>query len=199
MVNEQIGSARNGLPNQRQIRTQRKVKVNAQITFVLWLIESLTTIVILIITLAVGSFGQTTLTLNMILYLIALPYGYLANTSDNKNRIVDEGWLNVGENMLKCSSNNNIYKGQNHRTRVYMISNSQVVLSHKGNTSNIEDDLVIDRLFKRDSRLPIKTDDNIHAPIHDECNATDTANKDKPQHEQVLAHGRNNFSPYFLY
>ena len=42
----------------------------------------------------------------MLLYFVVLPYAFLMNTRYNKNRIIEEGWLNVLKNMVICYSCN---------------------------------------------------------------------------------------------
>ena len=54
--------------------------------------------------IAFGSLAGVTLT--MILYFVVLPYAFLMNTRYNKNRILEEGWINVLKNMAfpyKCN------------------------------------------------------------------------------------------------
>ena len=43
------------------------------------------------------------LLLPLTLYLVILPYAFLMNTSENKNRIVDLGWKNVIRNLFRLS------------------------------------------------------------------------------------------------
>lgn len=55
--------------------------------------------------IAFGSLAGVTLT--MILYFVVLPYAFLMNTRYNKNRILEEGWINVLKNMVlpyKCNA-----------------------------------------------------------------------------------------------
>ena len=56
------------------------------------------------ITLGFGGFAQKILF--MLLYFVVLPYAFLMNTRYNKNRIIEEGWLNVLKNMVICNSCN---------------------------------------------------------------------------------------------
>ena len=56
------------------------------------------------ITLGFGGFAQKMLF--MLLYFVVLPYAFLTNTRYNKNRIIEEGWLNVLKNMVICYSCN---------------------------------------------------------------------------------------------
>ena len=56
------------------------------------------------ITIGFGGFVQKMLF--MLLYFVVLPYAFLMNTRYNKNRIIEEGWLNVLKNMVICYSCN---------------------------------------------------------------------------------------------
>ena len=61
------------------------------------------------------------LLLYMILFMVISPYTYLMNTSHNKNRLIDDGWINIIRNISTksyifeaftkldcCKSNNNL-------------------------------------------------------------------------------------------
>ena len=106
------------------------MKVNAQIALVLWLLESFINVLTMVIW-GVGSFGPATLLVNMIQFLIILPYSYLTNTSHNKSRIVEEGWQNVLKNIFMCKNNNS----ENNHVRVYVISSDPSI-----NSDEINDD-----------------------------------------------------------
>ena len=173
-------TARNGMRNERQLQTQRKIKVNAQITFVLWLIETIASIAILVTNFA-GGIGQTTFTLNMILYLIILPYIYLQNTSYNKYRIAEEGWKNILRNILPCAAS----KGRNSLTRVYVISNDPLIGS-----KDKDNDVVIHRIIHNESHLQTVNKPRLHVPAQKQHNdAVCTAEQDKSQPEQVASNG----------
>ena len=181
-------TARNGNRNERQLRTQRKIKVNVQITFVLWLMESMANIVNIVATFA-GGIGQTTFTLNMILYLIILPYIYLQNTSYNKYRIAEEGWQNILRNILPCTAN----KGRNNLTRVYVISNDPLVCSR-----DKDNDVVIHRIIHNESHLQTTNKSELHLPAQEEHNnAVGTTEQDKSQSEQFALRGMKHSRPFY--
>ena len=178
---------RNGVRNETQLRTQRRVKVNAQITFILWLIESVMNIVI-IISMFAGSLGQTTFTLNMILFLIILPYSYLNNTSHNKSRIAEEGWLNILRNILPCAAN----KGRTDQTRVYVISNGPFVRSSDKNIL-----IVIGTTLPNESHPQTADNPELQHPIQEgHGDATGNAEQGQRQTGQVALQGRRHAAPY---
>ena len=79
----------------------RRMKVNAQVTAVTSVIEVLGNILQWVIWIFVTKFaGYGTLIQSILLYFIILPYVFLMNTRENKNRIVDEGWMTVVKNAL---------------------------------------------------------------------------------------------------
>ena len=88
----------------------RKVHVNAQVTAMITLLESL----YLVVNITYAMLNQSTignLIVSMPLRLIILPYSFLMNTSHNKGRIIELGWKNVLRNILHgCNSENSQVK-----------------------------------------------------------------------------------------
>ena len=88
----------------------RKVKVNAQVTFVIYLLESVANFSIF-----VGWFfifqknDDSSLVLGIFWYHIILPYTFLMNTSHNKNLVLDDGWGNTIRNTLGLPENINVF------------------------------------------------------------------------------------------
>ena len=82
----------------------KKLQVNAQVTALTALIEVLGTFTIVIGLSITNSNVLLTFIHIGIFYLILLPYSFLMNTSDNKNRIVEYGWKNVFLNLVGRSS-----------------------------------------------------------------------------------------------
>ena len=79
----------------------KKMKLNAQITAVITLLEVLWNIG--------GGFlwffnrkfmGHASFIQSILLYFVLLPYAFLMNTRHNKNRVIEEGWKNVFKNMF---------------------------------------------------------------------------------------------------
>ena len=88
----------------------RKLQVNAQITAVISSIEFIFFIAHIVGVSAAGGTNPGTgiivMLMYMVLFMIILPYAYLMNTSFNKNRIIEQGWLNVVKNI---TTNNSIF------------------------------------------------------------------------------------------
>ena len=82
-----------------QIRNMRKVKVNAQVTFVIYILESVANFSILVVWVFVsGMSSEMTVTMGVVWFHIVLPYTFLMNTSHNKNLLTDDGWWNTIRN-----------------------------------------------------------------------------------------------------
>ena len=104
-LNSQVGprnSAYLGLSEEHQKQSSRNIRVNAQVTAVITILEFLGGCVFMVgrvcrMPIAFGSFLGVTLT--MMLYFVVLPYAFLMNTRYNKNRILEEGWMNVLRNV----------------------------------------------------------------------------------------------------
>ena len=78
------------------------VKVNARVTFVVWILETCANISVLIVWVFVyGTTSFGTLTNSMIWYYIVISYTFLMNTSYNKDRIIEDGWKFVILNSIK--------------------------------------------------------------------------------------------------
>ena len=91
-----------------QIRNQRKVKVNAQVTFVIYVLETVANLSIFIVWIFVhGYSSEVTVTMGVMWFHVMLPYIFLMNTSHNKNLLIDDGWWNTVKNALGISLSNN--------------------------------------------------------------------------------------------
>ena len=93
-----------------QIRNVRKVKVNAQVTFVIYVLEFIANWSIAIVwTLVHGSSSEITITMGLMWFHVILPYIFLMNTSHNKDLLIDDGWWNTLNNTvgINTSPNNN--------------------------------------------------------------------------------------------
>ena len=119
---------------------RKKIKVNSQITAMISFLEfsiSLFYIIILGVALKKTTFG--TLITAMLLYLIVLPYSFLMNTSNNKNRIVEVGWKTVFKNIIRGSlittdsneSSINSSKSKIHKIKVNESSGSKDAVGAK--------------------------------------------------------------------
>ena len=88
------------LASHMQLRNIRKVKINANVTFFIWMLEwmaNLTTVLASYFALKLNIFPEYAL----IWYYVVLPYTYLMNTSHNKRRIIDDGMATVLRNALR--------------------------------------------------------------------------------------------------
>ena len=100
--------AANMLAKSIQIRNQRKVKVNAQVTFVIYVLETVANLSIFIVWIFVhGYSSEVTVTMGVMWFHVMLPYIFLMNTSHNKNLLIDDGWWNTVKNALGISLSNN--------------------------------------------------------------------------------------------
>ena len=78
----------------------RRLKVNAQITALITLIEFLGNLTLFLHLYFVESNPWTSTIHGMVFYNIICPYAFLSNTADNKNRIIDTGWGSIFRNLL---------------------------------------------------------------------------------------------------
>ena len=89
------------LSHEVQNRNVKKVKINAQITFVIYVLECIANTSIYIIWgFVYGTSNHVTLGLAILWFHIILPYMFLMNTSHNKNRIMNDGWWNTIKNTI---------------------------------------------------------------------------------------------------
>ena len=99
----------NMLSDEIKIRNMKKVKVNAQITFIIFILESVANFSIFVAwTLVVHKNNDLSRMLSIIWYHLLLPYTFLMNTSHNKSRVVDDGWATTIQNTLMLLSPANI-------------------------------------------------------------------------------------------
>ena len=117
-----------------QIRNRRKVKVNAQVTFVIYILETIANLSIFIVwTMVHGSSSEVTVTMGVMWFHIVLPYIFLMNTSHNKNLLIDDGWWNTVKNALGISLTHN-----NDSSSCHPISLSVWSLSRKSAFETVE-------------------------------------------------------------
>ena len=77
----------------------------------------------------------------MLVYHVILPYAFLMNTSHNKNRIVEQGWINVFRNLFGCifSSTSRVTEPNNSKGS---IAHDIIEKNNKG-----EDDVKENKIF----------------------------------------------------
>ena len=100
-----------GLSNESQIRNAKNVRVNAQVTAVVTILEVVGALPIVITHLLIPRLGfrwfdNVRISLFMMLHFVILSYAFLMNTTSNKNRIIEDGWMNVLKNMVFCYKRN---------------------------------------------------------------------------------------------
>ena len=86
--------AANSLQYCMQQRNLRKVEVNAKITFIIWLLEIFSIIVVTVVGVVAGM-KEIASVLYLLFYYVILPLVFVINTSDNKDRLVDLGFCNL--------------------------------------------------------------------------------------------------------
>ena len=139
--------------NEETLRNDmRTLLINAQVKAMIALLETVSNIVsIIMLWFTVrASFG--TLLQLMTLYLVVLPYASLMNTSDNKERVITNGWKSVFRNLLWRKSNTAILHTDENLTNNDMlqqgfIKSKNSPLGHcvSKNVSIISSDNVIDQ------------------------------------------------------
>ena len=102
--------AANSLSKVNQERNVRNVEVNAEITMMIWILETVANFCLIIGWIVSGGKPNfNNLTILILWYYIILPYTFLMNTSYNKDRIIDTSWKNVILNIFikpyKCFVN----------------------------------------------------------------------------------------------
>ena len=81
------------------MRNMRKVKINAQVAFALYILETVGQVLVFVLWIIIGQ-TEAGMTLAVTLYYVVLPYTFLMNTSHNKNLLIDYGWMNTIRNVL---------------------------------------------------------------------------------------------------
>ena len=93
--------AANNLSDDVNETNMRKLKLNAQVTAMTSIIEAFGNIIQWSIWIFITKFaGYGTLIQSILLYFVILPYVFLMNTSQNKERVIEIGWLNVLKNAF---------------------------------------------------------------------------------------------------
>ena len=130
-----------GLSNESQIRNAKNVRVNAQVTAVVTVLEVVGALPIVITHLLITRLGfrwfdDVRITLFMMLHFVILSYAFLMNTTSNKNRIIEEGWMNVLKNMVFCYKRN-IVAPEGSPTEVSNLGDERIEAEKKPDTPRI--------------------------------------------------------------
>ena len=78
----------------------KKLRVNAQVTAINTIVEMTGTITYIIILAIMRGNNFNSFIYTQFFYSILLPFIFLSNTSENKDRIVEVGWKNVMKNII---------------------------------------------------------------------------------------------------
>ena len=81
----------------------KKIVVNAQVTFMISILEMISYNFTCLVALVFGSISLPGIINGMLIYMILLPRAFLMNTSHNKRRIIERGWKNCLRNTLGLS------------------------------------------------------------------------------------------------
>ena len=92
--------AANGLSTESQLRNIRKVEVNAQVTFAIYILETLALVSVVIVWFMIRK-NEISMTISFISFYVLLPYTFLMNTDYNKNLITEYGFFNTIRNALR--------------------------------------------------------------------------------------------------
>ena len=124
----------------------KRLKVNAQVTALITLIEFLGNLTLLLHLIFIESNPWSATIHSMIFFNIIGPYAFLSNNADNKNRIIDTGWKRIFKNLfgmkqesIKDSANdlnvrNNTTEESTDRSTLNS-KNNQATTSETSNTS----------------------------------------------------------------
>ena len=107
------------------------MKVNANVTFVIWILEWIANVSIYICWILGPNFARYFPEVILIWYYIILPHTFLMNTSHNKDLIIDDGLkttlinafglpfnLNRGDRSTKMNSQNNVAEKDAYETKM---------------------------------------------------------------------------------
>ena len=110
----------------QEARNLRKVKVNAQITSLVSTFEFLGVVIIGFIAIITSS-AAAVHCLSLLLEYIALPYAFLKATSENKEQIVEHGWINTLFQTLNIRYSSNESRQQSNVLPFKVIENGSDV------------------------------------------------------------------------
>ena len=81
-----------------------RLHVNAQVTCMILLLEIIFSFIQLALLIIFKAHTFPTLINGIFLWSIVLPHSFLMNTSHNKRRIIEKGWVNVLRNVFKLAA-----------------------------------------------------------------------------------------------
>ena len=159
----------------------KKMKVNSQVTAIITIIEVLGNLTFMFTWTFITKFAAyTTLLQGMGLYFVILPYAFLMNTSQNKNRIVEEGWVPILKNIFRITIYQpEISDEQNDRNKHAPEENSGKQRRQR-RSGNIEENKIstISQASNRDTELDKDvTLSTLNVPMEDFPSTSSASNK----------------------
>ena len=130
------------VPENTSIENMKRLRVNAQVTAITTILEVVGNLIFMMTWSFITKFAKyTTLLQGMTLYLVILPYAFLMNTSQNKARVVEEGWIPIFKNIFRfqvCQSetvdddniHNSYGRGKRNRARSEMPKSKEIADIH---------------------------------------------------------------------
>ena len=171
------------------MRNIRKVQVNAQVTFAIYILETVALASVVILWFAIRK-NELSATLSFVSFYVVLPYTFLMNTPHNKNLITEHGFLNTIRNAIQMPCNfekrtvedgDGLAKGGNERqkhnkldsikaTSKSHVKEISISLDDKLNHSSMENpDIYIISRSDKNAKWEHCNDDDIFNPQHNPC------------------------------
>lgn len=173
-LNRQVGprnSVHLGLSDESQRQNSRNVRVNAQVTAVMTMLEFIGGCIFVIIRVS-NHGGFISKTLFMLLHFVVLPYGFLMNTRYNKNRVIEEGWINVLKNIVLCCKCN----GVTPYCHANDVSNGDEGIKH-AQMKQVSPEIFLVSNKINSSMSESIVSDHLHSPTGDEKTTSDFENQ----------------------
>ena len=124
--------AANALASNIQQINVRKVAINAKVTFVIWILETISLIVVFVVWI-IFQMKELTTTLIFLFLYVAIPLTFLMNTSENKDRLANIEILDIVRNTF-CFSKKPISEPNQNVSTINNKNNdtsSKIVRSHQ--------------------------------------------------------------------
>ena len=114
----------------------RKLRVNVQVTAMVSFLEASSNVGYVVIRAVIVRGNFTTLLQMVMLYMIILPYAFLMNTSDNKNRVIEHGWKNVVMNIIGRSNHSSVAPLNENQNNLAISKNLNLVKKPRSHREN---------------------------------------------------------------
>ena len=99
--------AANSLPSDIQERNVRKVRISAKVTFAIWVLET-TSLAVLFFAQYIYQNYEFLSTASVLLLHVAIPFTFLANSSENRERLGDVKFIDIFQNTIRIRAKNPI-------------------------------------------------------------------------------------------